>query len=57
MVSLPGHYIHDITHSYGRLLLPVWWSRKHRLRWLMWSERGYLSLSTAFHNCTVTGVY
>ena len=52
---MPIHYIHDITHAYGRLLVPVWWCRKYGVRWLMLTEQGRIKLSTAYHNCSRHG--
>lgn len=70
-MNLPLHYVHDIEHGYGRILLP-WFGG-----WIGWREavrepntfevvagkfvrsqprRGAFKVFRAFHNCTMTGV-
>ena len=51
-MNLPGHSVHDITHSYGRIWIP-WFGG-----WIGRSERGYWCVFRTghFHNCTWTGI-
>ena len=55
-MNLPLQRIHDTRSSYGRLLLPLPFTR----RWLALFDDHGLRLTDrtgGFHNCTRTGVY
>lgn len=50
-MNRPGDYVHHISWSFARLLVP--WTRG---RWLAWTEDyGLRLISPWFHNCTRTG--
>lgn len=61
-MNLPLHKIHDVTWSFGRLLVP-WFGG----RWIAWfKDYGFRCTSVlaihgklcpGFHNCTSTGIY
>lgn len=53
-INLPLDYIHDISHGYGRILIPL-----GKGRWLMLTKRWQLRRTwhLGFHNCSATGVY
>ena len=58
--NLPFDKIHDITYSYGSLILPLpIQSDNGELLWLAYSikYKFFVTNTMGFHNCTRIGIY